>query len=213
MMYRDAAGPIIENSARSAWRFLVIVLIAGFVSLFGAARAQQAAPELPSEPILRVEAERHGAPILRIDTDAANKFAVTASFDKTVRVWSLPDGRLQRVLRLPIDYGWIGYAYAVAISPDGSTVAVGGFTGIDYHHNIFLFDRASGSNTFCPTGSVGLPDAQLQEENVMVIINPGKATNRDGAAVGRDSDRIGVADPTVIDGRPAGTRCSRPSGE
>ena len=69
----------------------------------------------------------------------------TASDDKTVRVWSLPDGRLQRVVRLPIDYGEIGQAYAVAISPDGSTIAVGGWTGTDDRFNIFLFDRASGA--------------------------------------------------------------------
>src|SRR5262245_13158332 len=105
---------------------------------------QLGTPELPTEPILRIEAGQHNASILSIDTDAANKFAVTASNDKSVRVWSLPDGRLLRVLRLPIDYAEIGKAYAVAITPDGSTVAVGGWTGSHPHHNIFLFDRASG---------------------------------------------------------------------
>ena len=106
--------------------------------------AQDATPELPTEPILRIETGKHGAIIRRIDTDAENRFAVTASDDKTVRVWSLPDGRLLRVLRLPIDQGDIGKAYAVAISPDGTTVAVGGYTGSAGTHNIFLFDRASG---------------------------------------------------------------------
>jgi WD40 repeat protein len=107
-------------------------------------RAQDAAPELPTEPILRIETGKHGGDIHRIDTDAENRFAVTASHDKTVRIWSLPDGRMMRVLRLPIDQGDIGKAYAVAISPDGTTVAVGGWTGTLGHHNIFLFDRASG---------------------------------------------------------------------
>jgi WD40 repeat protein len=69
---------------------------------------------------------------------------VTASDDKTVRVWSLPEGRLMRVLRLPIGEGNIGKAFAVAISPDGTIVAVGGWTGPTGHQNIFLFDRASG---------------------------------------------------------------------
>ena len=145
MMYRDAAGLIINNSARSGWRLLIVVLLAGPFSLLGSARAQQVASELPTEPMLRIEAGQHVGQIQRIDTDAANKFVVTASYDKTARVWSLPDGRLQRILRLPIDYGNIGQAYAVAISPDGSTIAVGGGTGVSGHRNIFLFDRASGS--------------------------------------------------------------------
>ena len=114
-----------------------LALIAGVFSQLNAGYAQQAAPELPTEPILRIEAGQHGAQIRRIDIDAANKFAVTASEDKTVRVWSLPDGRLQRVIRLPIDVGDVGKAYAVAISPDGSTIAVGGFTAAAGDHPIF----------------------------------------------------------------------------
>jgi WD40 repeat protein len=112
--------------------------------LSGKPQAEDGGPELPTEPILRIETGQHGAMINRIDTDAANRFAVTASDDKTVRVWSLPEGRPLRVLRLPINEGNIGKAYAVAISPDGNTVAVGGCTGTAVHHNIFLFDRASG---------------------------------------------------------------------
>jgi WD40 repeat protein len=110
----------------------------------GDCRAQYATPELPSEPILRIETQHHAAVIRAIDSDGANRFAVTASYDKTARVWSIADGRPLRVLRLPIDQGDIGKAYAVAISPDGATVAVGGDTGPADHHNIFLFDRASG---------------------------------------------------------------------
>ena len=123
----------------------VLGVLAAMLCAGAEGQARNAAPELPTEPILRIETGKHGARINRIDTDAANCFAVTASDDKTVRVWSLPDGRLQRILRLPIDKWGIGKAYAVAISPDGTTVAAGGWTAPEGHtENIFLFDRASG---------------------------------------------------------------------
>ncbi len=123
-------------------------------------RAEQVNDNPPVEPILRVEAgDQHSAQISRIDTDAANRFAVTASFDKTVRVWSLPNGRSVSVLRFPIDYGKaLGKSHAVAISPDGNTVAAGGDSGGVSHHNIFLFDRASGQLI---KRLIGLPDGVL----------------------------------------------------
>jgi WD40 repeat protein len=149
-----AAGPrrsdflkTIRGRAWSGRLGAVLALLAAALCLTRTGRAQQASEGLPAEPILRIETGQHGAVINRIDTDAANHFAVTASQDKTVRVWSLPDGRLLRVLRLPLDLGNIGKAYAVAISPDGGTIAVGGWTGSPGHDNIFLFDRASGALT------------------------------------------------------------------
>jgi WD40 repeat protein len=122
----------------------VLAVLAAMLCARAEGKAQDAAPQLPAEPILRIETGKHGAAIKRIDTDTENRFAVTASEDKTVRVWSLPDGRPLRVLRLPIDQEDIGKASAVAISPDGTTIAVGGNTGYTRHVNIFLFDRASG---------------------------------------------------------------------
>jgi WD40 repeat protein len=123
----------------------VLVVLAAMLCASAEGKAQDAAPELPTEPILRIETGKHGALIHRIDIDTVNRFAVTASDDKTVRVWSVPEGRLMRVLRLPIGEGNIGKAFGVAISPDGTTVAVGGITGTIGHANIFLFDRASGN--------------------------------------------------------------------
>lgn len=123
----------------------ILTALVGAILCAGAGgQARDAALDLPAEPILRIETGQHGAVIWNIGTDAANRYAVTASDDKTARVWSLPDGRPLRVLRLPIDRGDVGKAYAAAISPDGATVAVGGWTGPPGRQNIFLFDRASG---------------------------------------------------------------------
>ena len=100
----------------------------------------------PDTPFLRIEAGMHTAPIRRIDVDAQARFLVTASDDKTARVWSLASGELLKVLRPPIGSGNEGKLYAVAISPDGGTVATAGWSRLarDGQLHIYLFDRASG---------------------------------------------------------------------
>ena len=70
-------------------------------------------------PFLRIETGMHTAPIGRIGVDAACSLLATASDDKTVRLWSLPDGKLKSVVRLPIGDGDAGKVYAAALSPDG----------------------------------------------------------------------------------------------
>jgi len=101
---------------------------------------------IANTPFLRLETGMHTAPIWEIAIDAQERYLVTASEDKTARVWDLHSGALLQILRPPIGEGDEGKLFAVAMSPDGTEVAVGGFTGRadypDYH--IYLFDRASG---------------------------------------------------------------------
>jgi WD40 repeat protein len=107
--------------------------------------------------MLRIESGMHTAVIRRIGTDAENRYLVTASNDKTVGVWEMPPAgafpetpvRLIRILRPPIGEGNEGKIDAVAISPDGSTVAAGGWTGWDWDGSayIYLFDRSTGKLT------------------------------------------------------------------
>jgi len=120
------------------------LLFAFAVSFCSVAAAQTGEPS--REPVLRVETGMHTAAIRRIGVDAANRYLVTASDDKTVRVWELPSGRLLRVIRVPIGAGSEGKLYTVAISPDGSTIAAGGWTGHEWEktYSLYLFDRASG---------------------------------------------------------------------
>ena len=77
------------------------------------------------QPFLRVEVGVHTAQIGHIGVDAACRLVATASVDKTVRLWSLPEGKLQRVVRLPIAVDDGGRVAETAISPNGHLLAVG----------------------------------------------------------------------------------------
>src|SRR4051794_37792488 len=90
------------------------------------AAEDEAATGLYERPVLVVDPGAHTAAIWRIDADREGRFLVTASEDKTVRVWAAEDGRLLRTIRLPAGPGEIGKAWAVAISPDGTMIATGG---------------------------------------------------------------------------------------
>ena len=104
------------------------------------------AGEPPTEPILRIEPGDHTSIISGIAVDAEGRWLVTASHDKTARVWNLADGGLITTLRYPIGPDNEGKAAGVAITPNGKLVAVGGWTGFDWDRvaTVFLFERESG---------------------------------------------------------------------
>jgi len=90
----------------------------------------------------------HTAPIQAISVSADGRFAVTGSDDKTARLWSLVDGSLVRVFRLPVSPNWGGRIFSVALSPDSKMLVVGCY---DVHfsltaagHFVYAFDVASG---------------------------------------------------------------------
>jgi WD40 repeat protein len=132
---------------------IFLILITIILGVYGNIHAA----EPPTAPILRIETGMHTAQIRRIATDAAGRWLVTASDDKSLRVWDLspspqpsPSGRgsMQptRIIRPPIGEGNEGKLYSVAISPDGATLACGGWTGSwDKEGHIYLFNRATGT--------------------------------------------------------------------
>ncbi len=122
----------------------VLLLISILFAFFFNGRLHSS--ELPKEPILRMETGMHTAPINSISVDAQNRFLVTGSNDKTVRLWDLLTGRLLKILRPPIGVGHAGMIHAVAISPDGKSIACGGNTDLtlEKSQSIYLFDRESG---------------------------------------------------------------------
>ncbi len=158
-----AAGPALRRRLAAAlWAAAVVV--AAIATPAGAA-------EPPKEPILRLEAGMHVNIVRDIAVDAAGRWAVTASDDKTARVWSVADGSAGAVLRVPIAEGLEGRLQAVAITPDGASVAVAGRTGSSFtgSNAVFVFDRITGAlqrridtGSAAPVVTMALsPDARL----------------------------------------------------
>jgi WD40 repeat protein len=116
----------------------------------GAARAEdlQAPPRLYDRPVLVVDPGMHTSWLTSASADRDGRWAVTGSVDKTVRLWSLADGRLERTVRLPAGPGDVGKVFSVAMSPDGALIAAGGWarwTEGDRQEQIYLYDRATGA--------------------------------------------------------------------
>ena len=129
-------------------RILLVSILVGFACLFPwqFRNCRAIAAEPSTKPVLRIETGMHTAMINRIGLDQANRWAVSTSDDKTLRLWELPDGRLVRIFRPFIGEGNEGRLYSVAISSDGKQIACGGWTGRDWEgaNHIYLFDRATG---------------------------------------------------------------------
>ncbi|RFM23134.1 MAG: hypothetical protein D0433_12765 [Candidatus Thermochlorobacter aerophilum] len=113
-----------------------------------AASAQTPSSRLvPTSPFLILNTDMHTSDIKRIDTDAEGQYILTVSTDKTAKLWDAQTGELLHTFRIPIAQGNEGMLYAGAISPDGETVAIAGWTGDawDDSHCIYILSAVTGT--------------------------------------------------------------------
>jgi len=125
------------------WLRLALLLLAAPAL----AQVRPVQPDPPAQPFLRIEAAAHTAPVARLATDAQGQVLASVSDDKTLRLWDLPEGTPRAVIRPPIGTEAEGELYAVALTPDGSRIFAGGYTGQawDGAFAIYLWDTRSGA--------------------------------------------------------------------
>lgn len=98
-----------------------------------------------TEPILRLNTPMHSAKIRVLSMDKKGQYVLTASYDKTAKLWDAQTGTLLKTFRPPIGYGNEGLLYACALHPEGEILALGGFTGRSGKtKNIYIFNTSTG---------------------------------------------------------------------
>ena len=130
----------VDFSGMRRLAMLLLLLASGFVQ---AARAD--APDFH----LDLDTGGHRAFVKDIAFTADGQYLVSASDDKTIRIWDWQTGATIRTLRGFLGSGNDGKIFAVAVSPDGKTIAAGGYFGAGIgdkppYGDIRLFDFATG---------------------------------------------------------------------
>jgi len=98
-------------------------------------------PALAEKPILQIDSGGHMAVIRDIFFTQDGNTLISASDDKTVRLWDIASGKTTRILRGQIGLGNEGKIFAATLSPDNRWLALGGWFNEDV---IRLIDLPSG---------------------------------------------------------------------
>lgn len=120
------------------------LIVAGVVATAPAVRAEDAL-----DFQLDLDTGGHTAQVTDLAFTPDGQELLSASDDKTIRIWDWQSGVTLRTIRGYFGQGSDGKVFAVALSPDGGTVAAGGYFGASLgdkppYGDIRLFDFATG---------------------------------------------------------------------
>jgi len=117
------------------------------VTLAERPKPQQEQITASSPPQLMLDPGGHMAKVQDLAFTPDGNFLVSASDDKTIRVWDLATGKTVRFIRGEAGQGDTGKIYAMALSPDGKWLAAAGWLSgpIEFTRAVRLYDFASGN--------------------------------------------------------------------
>ena len=118
MTYRANPWLLVGTITRQLVPALMVVLIAAMTAK--SARAEADAP------ILILDTGGHMALVRNVIFTADGKRLISAGDDKAIRIWNVETAETERLIRGEIGEGEDGKILAMALSPDGKTLAVGG---------------------------------------------------------------------------------------
>jgi WD40 repeat protein len=102
------------------------------------------AQEPAAPPLLVLDSGGHTSIVRKVLFTPDGKELISVSDDETIRFWDVASGEPIRVVRPPIGTGNQGRLYAAALSPDGRTLAVGGYGLKDAVGSIYLISTVTG---------------------------------------------------------------------
>jgi len=180
-----------------------VPLLAGLILLTGACLPTGALGQASRQgvgagppPTLCLEAGVHTAPIRALSLSRDGHLALTASEDKTARLWAMPGGRLLRTFRPRVGAGNTGKLYACALTPDGALAALAGWTmgGGDPTSRVLLVDARTGALLRAlDVGDQAVTFMAMAPDGRRLAVHTGARglwllRLPDGAVLGRDTD-------------------------
>lgn len=105
------------------------------------------------DPRLIIDPQGHSAKVNKLAFSPDGNNLVSISDDKSIRIWNVAKGELERTLRPYSGGGSDGRLYAAALSPNGRFLAIGGYT---VENDIRIIDLMNTSNIVILKGHNGI---------------------------------------------------------